>query len=89
MCSIFANLKTLSLFNFTELETSTYDVTVYTGDVFGAGTNANVSLTMYGENGESGKLALRQSGRDLFERKQIDKFSLECLDLGELADLSP
>lgn len=69
----------------TELETTSYDVTVYTGDVFGAGTNANVSLTMFGENGESGKLALKQSGRDLFERKQIDKFTLECLDLGESA----
>lgn len=61
-----------------------YQIVVYTGDVFGAGTNANVYLTIYGANGDSGKRVLEQSWRDLFERNQIDKFEIECLDLGKL-----
>ncbi|XP_078332217.1 lipoxygenase homology domain-containing protein 1-like isoform X5 [Crassostrea virginica] len=61
-----------------------YQVIVYTGDVFGAGTNANVYITIYGANGDSGKRVLEQSWRDLFERNQIDKFEIECLDLGEI-----
>lgn len=56
---------------------------MYTGDVFGAGTNANVYITIYGANGDSGKRVLEQSWRDLFERNQIDKFEIECLDLGK------
>ncbi|XP_033751254.1 lipoxygenase homology domain-containing protein 1-like isoform X2 [Pecten maximus] len=61
-----------------------YEIIVFTGDVFGAGTNANVSITIFGSNGDSGKRALQQSFRDLFERNQVDKFQMEILDLGEL-----
>lgn len=57
-------------------------MTVCTGDKFGAGTNANVFIIIYGENGDTGKRALTQSMRDLFERKQVDKFTLEAVDLG-------
>lgn len=64
-----------------------YDVIVYTGDKFGAGTNANVYITLFGENGDTGKRALTQSMRDLFERKQVDKFTLEAVDLGKLTKL--
>jgi hypothetical protein len=56
---------------------------VYTGDKFGAGTNANVHVTLYGEHGDTGKRALTQSMRDLFERKQVDKFTIEAVDLGK------
>lgn len=59
-----------------------YEIIVYTGDKFGAGTNANVSIILYGENGDTGKRALKQSMRDLFERKQVDKFTIEAVDLG-------
>lgn len=59
-----------------------YEIIVFTGDKFGAGTNANVFITLYGENGNTGKRALTQSMRDLFERKQVDKFTLEAVDLG-------
>lgn len=59
-----------------------YEIVVYTGDKFGAGTNANVFITLYGENGNTGKRALTQSMRDLFERKQVDKFTIEAVDLG-------
>ena len=68
----------------TGLASIKYQVIVYTGDVFGAGTNANVYITIYGANGDSGKRVLEQSWRDLFERNQIDKFEIECLDLGKL-----
>ena len=67
----------------TGLASIKYQVIVYTGDVFGAGTNANVYITIYGANGDSGKRVLEQSWRDLFERNQIDRFEIECLDLGK------
>ncbi len=49
---------------------------VHTGDKRGAGTNANVYMTLYTENGEGPpiKLNTRISG-NAFERGDIDKFS--------------
>lgn len=52
-----------------------HEVTVYTGDVRGAGTNANVFLVMYGENGKSDQFDLRNKS-DNFERGQADKFKV-------------
>ena len=52
-----------------------YEVTVYTGDVRGAGTNANVFVVMYGENGKSDRFDLRNKS-DNFERAQVDKFKV-------------
>lgn len=50
-------------------------MTVYTGDVRGAGTNANVFLVMYGETGKSDQFDLRNKS-DNFERGQVDKFKV-------------
>lgn len=61
-----------------------YEIIVITGDVSGGGTDANVFITLYGVNGDSGKRQLRQKFRNLFERGQTDRFLLEMLDLGEL-----
>uniref|UniRef100_A0A3B4AXR7 PLAT domain-containing protein n=1 Tax=Periophthalmus magnuspinnatus TaxID=409849 RepID=A0A3B4AXR7_9GOBI len=61
-----------------------YEIIVITGDVKGAGTDANVFITLYGVNGDSGKRPLRQKFRNLFERGQTDRFVVEMLDLGEL-----
>ncbi|GFN87702.1 hypothetical protein PoB_001420800 [Plakobranchus ocellatus] len=61
-----------------------YEIVVITGDVKGAGTNANVHITIFGMNGNTGRRPLTQSFRDLFERNQTDKFQIEALDLGEL-----
>ncbi|CAL1540467.1 unnamed protein product [Lymnaea stagnalis] len=61
-----------------------YEVIVVTGDVKGAGTNANVFITIFGTNGNTGKRPLTQSFKDLFEKNQTDKFQIEALDLGEL-----
>uniref|UniRef100_A0A673ZXJ7 Lipoxygenase homology PLAT domains 1 n=1 Tax=Salmo trutta TaxID=8032 RepID=A0A673ZXJ7_SALTR len=61
-----------------------YEIIVITGDVKRAGTDSNVYITIYGSNGDSGKRALKQKFRNLFERGQTDCFILEMLDLGEL-----
>ena len=53
---------------------------VVTGNVSHAGTDANVFLTIYGENGDSGERQLSKSetNRNKFERGQVrvssDKF---------------
>ena len=36
-------------------EKTTYEITVETGDVSGAGTDANVYITLYGEKEDSGE----------------------------------
>ncbi|KAL0979113.1 hypothetical protein UPYG_G00180880 [Umbra pygmaea] len=61
-----------------------YEIIVITGDVKNAGTDSNVFITIYGTNGDSGKRALKQKFRNLFERGKTDRFVLEMLDLGEL-----
>ena len=42
--------------------------------------DAHGHITLYGENGESGKRPLKKG----FERGETDKFLIECLDLGQL-----
>ena len=59
-----------------------------TADVRGAGTDANVFVTIFGTHGDTGKRALTQKFRDLFERNQTDKFVLEAIDLGENGDIN-
>uniref|UniRef100_A0A1A8N5Q6 Lipoxygenase homology domains 1a n=1 Tax=Nothobranchius pienaari TaxID=704102 RepID=A0A1A8N5Q6_9TELE len=61
-----------------------YEIIVITGDEKGAGTDANVFITIYGSNGDSGHRQLRQRFRNLFEREQTDRFLMEMLDMGEL-----
>jgi len=47
-------------------------VTVYTGDVSGAGTDSNVFLTMTGEFGDTGERQLSESNNmNKFERNQV------------------
>lgn len=64
-------------------QTVKYKIIVHTGDVSGAGTDANVSIILYGTLGDTGQRALKQKGRNLFERGQVDEFIIESLDLGE------
>uniref|UniRef100_M3ZSE1 Lipoxygenase homology PLAT domains 1 n=1 Tax=Xiphophorus maculatus TaxID=8083 RepID=M3ZSE1_XIPMA len=61
-----------------------YEIIIITGDEKGAGTDANVFITMYGSNGDSGSRQLRQRLRNLFERGQTDRFVVEMLDMGDL-----
>ncbi len=50
-----------------------YSVHVFTGDVKGAGTDANVFFTMFGETGDTGERQLSKSEKhkDKFERGQV------------------
>ena len=66
------------------LQSVKYKIVVYTGNVSGAGTNANVSIILYGTTGDTGNRPLKQKGRNLFEKGQVDEFIIECLDLGRI-----
>lgn len=60
---------------------------VITGDVMGAGTDANVFLIIFGEHGDSGEVALKNSEtyKDKFERGHTDVFILkDLLSLGSV-----
>ena len=56
-----------------------------TGKENGAGTDANVAITLFGSGGNSGKQALTKKGffENLFERGKTDVFTLDLEDLGE------
>jgi lipoxygenase homology domain-containing protein 1 len=47
-----------------------YKLTVFTGNKRGAGTDANVYVTMFGELGESGERKLDAKRRNNFEAGQ-------------------
>ncbi|XP_061586231.1 lipoxygenase homology domain-containing protein 1 [Cololabis saira] len=68
------------------LEIHSYKVSVRTGDMYKAGTDANVYLTIYGDLGDTGerKLAKSETSKNKFERGQVDKFSMEAVDLGQV-----
>lgn len=53
-----------------------YTVDVKTGDRRGAGTDANVRMTLYGDKGESPSVVLNNA-RDNFERNKLDQFDFE------------
>eukprot|EP01119_Soliformovum_irregulare_P003103 TRINITY_DN133_c0_g1_i3.p1 TRINITY_DN133_c0_g1~~TRINITY_DN133_c0_g1_i3.p1 ORF type:complete len:710 (+),score=244.05 TRINITY_DN133_c0_g1_i3:779-2908(+) len=64
-----------------------YKVEVTTADRKGAGTDANVSMTLYGKKGDSGEVKLSSSGKNNFERGATDVFGFESEDLGDLTKL--
>ena len=69
-----SNQKLLEFFFliFSELE-----IMVVTGDIRGAGTTANVHLTVYGKKGVSRKLALKNKSKGCFDSGKRDKFDVE------------
>ncbi|XP_030048769.1 lipoxygenase homology domain-containing protein 1 [Microcaecilia unicolor] len=68
------------------LETQSYKISVFTGDIYGAGTDANVFLTIYGDLGDTGerKLSKSEGNSNKFERAQVDRFTIEAVDLGTI-----
>ena len=65
----------------------TYNVAFETGDLPFSGTDANVFIEIYGENGDTGKIEFnrddnKSSGR--FERGRTDKFAVETADIGKV-----
>lgn len=79
-----AILVTLIIHYFIPIET-TYTITVTTGDKRGCGTDANVFLIIFGQNGSSDELALKDSltNKDKFERGKTDVFKFSMLNLGK------
>jgi len=62
---------------------SRYTVTVYTSDIRGAGTDANVSLEIVGDTGTLPPRKLDTSAND-FERGEQNEFRFEAADVGEI-----
>ena len=61
-----------------------YEVTVYTGDRSGAGTDANVFIQMYGNNGKKTEQVYLENRSDTFERGSVDVFKRLMCDVGEV-----
>ena len=53
-----------------------YVVTTYTGDRFGAGTDAHVFIKLFGNHGDTTEKELEAEGRDNFERGQYVVFNI-------------
>jgi hypothetical protein len=66
-----------------------YEIVVTTGNVRGAGTDAQVYLTLFGKNGkQTQKLHLKDSNnKNPFEQNQTDKFTVKGDSVGELTKL--
>jgi hypothetical protein len=63
-----------------------YQVRTVTGSKMGAGTDANVYITIFGANGNTGRRSLSGRMMNCFERNQTDEFPLLVEDdLGELS----
>ncbi|XP_043458195.1 lipoxygenase homology domain-containing protein 1-like [Prionailurus bengalensis] len=72
-------------FIFLLLPVTVYEVHVATGELWNAGTVANVYISVYGEKGDSGSRQLFRSKSSFsFLRGQTDTFSLEAVHLGDL-----
>lgn len=61
-----------------------YHVVVYTSDVKGAGTDANVFLEIHGETGSSERHKLEAKGTKDFERGSNDCFEITERNLGQI-----
>jgi hypothetical protein len=64
-----------------------YTVEVVTGKKFGCGTDANVSIVLYGDKDDSGERKLEKSLKYMnkFEKGQTDIFEINAVDLGALS----
>lgn len=63
-------------------------MTVYTGDVDNAGTDANVHIVLYGEKGNSGQPHKLDNSKNNFERNSVDEFFVEIpKPLGKLTHI--
>ena len=62
----------------------TYLIKVRTGDVRGAGTDANVYMQLFGNQDDTGIIQLKSSNnRNKWERAQVDEFSFDFIGLGD------
>ena len=67
-------------------EVTEYEIDVKTGSERGAGTDANVFIVMYGEYGDSGKIALKNSRtyKNGFESNHVDSFNEKAPYVGKI-----
>ncbi|NWT00657.1 LOXH1 protein, partial [Mionectes macconnelli] len=65
----------------TPLREVLYSISVHTGTLPASGTDANVFITVFGEQGDSCKRRLRHSN---FERGQVSISEMRAVDLGQL-----
>jgi lipoxygenase homology domain-containing protein 1 len=65
---------------------TTYHVSVKTGTVRYAGTDANVFVKIFGTKGDTGKLKLAsaENTKNKFEAGRTDDFRLEATDIGQV-----
>ncbi|XP_078368600.1 lipoxygenase homology domain-containing protein 1-like isoform X2 [Oculina patagonica] len=63
---------------------SEYDVEFKTAAEENAGTDANVYFQMFGEDGESQEIDLKNKGKGYFNRGQLDRFRIRARDVGRL-----
>ena len=63
-----------------------FHVSVETGNVSGAGTDAKVSLKITGEKGDTGDryLATAENRKNKFEKGNVDEFIIESDDIGKV-----
>lgn len=60
------------------LSVNSYEVHVFTGTMFGAGTDANVYINIYGETGDTGERQLRKSNNlNKFEEGKVSFVPVE------------
>ncbi len=65
-----------------------YEIVVVTGNVKGAGTDANVFLTIFGKTAQSQKLPLRnRENENPFERNKSDVFILKSNCVGQMTKI--
>ena len=83
-------LNNIALLHYRNITAVTYHVSIRTGDVFGAGTDAKVYVNLIGENADTGKRELHQAEnhRNKFERGRTDLFYIEAADLGKVRSWS-
>lgn len=70
-----------------DLALCSYKVVVHTGDVRGAGTDANVFCSIEGDKGRTRMVKL-ESGRNDFERGAVDSFTFKEANVGKMLKLT-
>ncbi|XP_053571859.1 oxygen-regulated protein 1 [Bombina bombina] len=66
-----------------------YEILVYTGSVYDAGTKANVYINIFGERGDSGRRKLHKTRNQniRFQKGQVDLFIIQAVSLGTLTKI--
>ncbi|XP_053323874.1 lipoxygenase homology domain-containing protein 1-like [Spea bombifrons] len=75
----------VTLHSHSQLPVTNYEIRVVTGDLWNAGTEANVYIAIHGEYGDTGSRQLVRTNKPKrFVKGQTDTFTLEAVHLGSL-----